>query len=66
MEVKRSDLTELHSIRFSFLCWMYWLRLSTWASENSEHCPVLFCCVEAARREAVQFGSDNILIDCFT
>ena len=63
MEVKCSDLTELHPIRFCFLCWMYWLRLSTWASENSEHCLVLFCCVEAARREAVQLGSDFILIE---
>ena len=64
MEVKCSDLAEFRSIRFSFLWWIYWLRFSAWASENAEHRPALFYCVEAARREVEQFGSDFILIDC--
>ena len=56
IEDKISDPSELLSVRTCFLCWTSWLRLSAWASENSEHCSVLCCCVEAARREAVQFG----------
>jgi uncharacterized protein with PQ loop repeat len=58
MEEKRFRSTELCSFWICSLGWMFWLRFSAWASENAEHCPVLLCCVEAARREAVQFGKD--------
>ena len=63
MEIIISGVLALRIDRSFFPCWLFWLRFSAWASENAEHCLVLFCCVEAAGREAVQFGSDFILIE---